>query len=83
MKHDFAKLKEVLATSPDAQSTLKIFRDTGVVTSAEALELEKELQLIEDSNLTANLSLNEIIAALEEEECTDIAERLHQVLLEK
>ena len=81
MTQDFSKLKEVLSTSPDARSTLKIFRDTGVVSSTEALELEEEVQAREEA-LASSLSFDEILSALVDEDCSDIAERLHQILLE-
>jgi hypothetical protein len=82
MKQDFAKLKEVLANSPDAQASLKIFKDTGVITAEEAHLLEAEIQAKVEAQ-AETLSFNEIIAALVEEDCPDIAERLHKVLLEK
>jgi len=81
MSHEFAKLKEVLSSSPDARATLKIFRDTGVVSSAEALELEEEIQ-VRETALAASMSFDEILSALVDEDCSDIAERLHEILLE-
>jgi len=82
MKQDFAKLKEVLAHSPDALASLKIFKDTGVVTAEEAQVLEADIQAKAEAQAQA-LSFDEIIAALVEEGCPDVAERLHKVLLEK
>jgi hypothetical protein len=82
MNKDFAKLKEVLATSPDARASLKIFQDTGVVTVTDARALEAEI-LAREEAAANSMPFDEIIAALEEEGCSDIAERLHQILLEK
>lgn len=81
MANDFSKLKEVLSTSPDARATLKIFKESGVVSEVQATELEQTVQVQEEA-LASNLSLDEILSALVDEDCLDIAERLHRVLVE-
>jgi succinylglutamate desuccinylase len=81
MPNDFAKLKEILNTASAPRATLKIFKDGHVVSEAEALELEQEVQAREEA-LAASLSFDEIISALVDEDCLDIAKKLHEILLE-
>ena len=80
MAKDFSKLKEILSTSSNARTTLKIFQDTGVISGTEIFELEEDI-LTRETALASSLSFDEILSALVDEDCSDIAKRLHQTLL--
>lgn len=74
--YQYASLKQIAADADDLDATLKLFQETGVASAAEADAIKTEIENPQPDPT----SFDEILAALEDEGCHDVAKRLHTVL---
>jgi uridine phosphorylase len=76
-RYQYATLKKIVAEADDIDATLHLLRESGVVSHDEAQSIQSEIETPEIDVLP---TFDEIIAALEEEGCHNIAKELHTIL---
>ena len=77
-QYQYATLKKVAAEADDIDATLKLLSEAGVVSTADARAIKAEAESEEALNVLP--TFDEIIAALEDEGCHNVAKELHTIL---